>query len=521
MSQFVRLINHEIVDFFVQQAEDSRHCRNQILKHSPYLLYDRELYCLSGDIPEKASDSLVVAETFCNGKDIILHTTQCCGCYLGSEAGALAFAEPQMGLAVLEYNFDSPATGIYFPRLEEIQSCISCDQSIPFAVSCSSNKKDANRNTSERCVKPDVVAFEFTAILLCLEFLAKFHKCGSREVSMFGMVFCLAVLSDLYHAEPMAFDVAAMYEPHKFLIGKPAVCQYITKLYASADGTFYHLFCEFYLGYVIFPFPLAEYLTVMSGCMASFEFLVTHAVVALLTLFSNDGKIKKNLGDSIGGSHAETFESEHSLVGKVGMDPSDSLNSPAGLLMVGVIKNQADIIDFMVGTQMYAVPQLDGYMPERFSPVNVRIFHEPVKDIFPCFDQLPKGAVFLIAVGISYTEAGEKKKALEYGEQPIYTVVLACNSKCVAFRHLDLSENRTDVLHGGCHIRILKKVFDIREKRSNFVHRHGLEYVLVCHLKSTHFLAIRQEPMSFFMPLFFGNQYLRNLNKGYCMSLPS
>lgn len=40
-------------------------------------------------------------------------------------------------------------------------------------------------------------------------------------------------------------------------------------------------------------------------------------------------------------------------------------------------------------------------------------------------------------------------------------------------------------------IRIFEEHFDIREKRSNFVYRHGLEYVLVWYLKFTHFLPIR------------------------------
>lgn len=76
MGQFVRLIDHSIVDLFVQQAEDSRYSRDQILKYSPYLLCHRELYCLFGYIPEKSADSFVVAESFCNGENVVLHTAQ-------------------------------------------------------------------------------------------------------------------------------------------------------------------------------------------------------------------------------------------------------------------------------------------------------------------------------------------------------------------------------------------------------------------------------------------------------------
>ena len=79
--------------------------------------------------------------------------------------------------------------------------------------------------------------------------------------------------------------------------------------------------------------------------------------------------------------------------------------------------------------------------------------------------------------GVSDTEAREQKKALKYSEQPVHAVVLACDGKRVTLRHPDLSENGNYVLHGCCHIRILEKVFDIREKWCNFVYRHGFELV--------------------------------------------
>ena len=54
-------------------------------------------------------------------------------------------------------------------------------------------------------------------------------KRRGREITMFGMIFCLAVLADLYHAEPMAFYMTAMYEPDNLLIGKPTVSQHIAE----------------------------------------------------------------------------------------------------------------------------------------------------------------------------------------------------------------------------------------------------------------------------------------------------
>ncbi|MFS6554341.1 hypothetical protein VPJ68_02340, partial [Parabacteroides distasonis] len=123
-----------------------------------------------------------------------------------------------------------------------------------------------------------------------------------------------------------------------------------------------------------------------------------------------------------------------------------------------------------------------------------------------------ENAVLLIAVRVFDAEARKQQKTLKYGEQPVHAVALACDSKRVTLGHPDLSENGTYVLHGCCHIRIFEEIFDIREKRCNFVYRHGIELVLVWYLKFTHFLPYRQETMSFFYAPISGNRDLRNLN---------
>jgi hypothetical protein len=299
----------------------------------------------------------------------------------------------------------------------------------------------------------------------------------------------------------MAFYMSAMYEPDNILIGKPTVCQYIAEFYTAANGSLYHLLGKLDLGHVIFILTPAEHLAVMFGSTASLEFLGAHAVIAILALLSDQGKVEKHLRHSVGDSHAEAFESEHRLVGEMRMHPSNFFNSPACLLVIGVVKDQAYIFGFMVGTQMYAVPKLDGHMPEGFPPVNRRIFHEAVEDILSCLDQGLECAIFLIAVSVFDAETREKEKTLEYRQQSVHAVTFACDCKCVALGHFDLSENRAYVLHGCGHIRIFKKVFDIREKRSNFVYRHGFESVFLWYLKLLIFLQLCKKSCRFFMPL--------------------
>ncbi len=409
MSQFVRVIDHSIIDFFVQQAEDSRYCRDNLLKDSPYLLCNGELDCLFGNIPKETADSFVIAEAFCDGKDIILQTTQCGSGNLRGKAGALALAESQVGLAILEYHFKSPASGIYTPGLEEIHCGIGCKQSVPFAVLGPAYKEYPYRDTSERGIKHDIVAFELAAIFLQFEFFTEFHKCGSREIPMFGMVFCLAVLADLYHAEPMAFYMSAMNEPDNIFIGEPAVSQYIAEPYAPFDSPLYHIFGKFYLGHVVFLLPLTEHLADVFGGMSTFEFFVAHAVIAFLSLLPDDGEVEKNLRYPIGDRHTETFETQHRLVGKMRMDSSYFLDSPACLLVVGIVKNQTNLVGLMVSTVMYPVPQLYRYMPESLSPVYVWIFHEAVEDILSGLDQRIKNAILLITVCVFDAETWEKK----------------------------------------------------------------------------------------------------------------
>lgn len=65
MGQFLRLIDDGIVDFFVQQAEDSCYGRNQFLKHSPYLLCYRKLDGLPGNFP----DLFLALRPFLSGMD--------------------------------------------------------------------------------------------------------------------------------------------------------------------------------------------------------------------------------------------------------------------------------------------------------------------------------------------------------------------------------------------------------------------------------------------------------------------
>ena len=353
MSHFFRLIDNGVIDLFVQKSEDPGYCRDQFLKDTPYLLRHRELDCFPGYFPEKASDSLVVAEPSCNGKYVVLNAAQGSGGNLGSETGALALSEAEIGFAVFEYDFKSPSAGIYLPCLEEIKSDVSGEKSVPFAMPGAAYKEYPDRHASKNGIIYDIVALEFTAVPAQFEFLSQLHERRSGEVSVFGMIFCLAVLAHLYHAEPVASGMPTMDEPYNILVGEPAVGQYITELYAFLYGAPYHLFGKLELGHVVCILAIAKHLAVVLSLVTPAKLFGAHTVIPFLPFFSDDVEVEKNLGHAVGHSHAETFESKHGLMGNVGVDSADS---PACLFVVRIIENEAHVFPLVVCTNVDAVP---------------------------------------------------------------------------------------------------------------------------------------------------------------------
>lgn len=102
MSNFLRPVDYNLVDFFVRKTEGICYCIDEFLKDSPYLLCHRYLHGFLGDFPENRPDCLVIGEPSGNGEEVILYGAYCGGCYLGSKRPALALAESKIGLAVLK-----------------------------------------------------------------------------------------------------------------------------------------------------------------------------------------------------------------------------------------------------------------------------------------------------------------------------------------------------------------------------------------------------------------------------------
>lgn len=106
-----------------------------------------------------------------------MEVAQCSCGYLGGEIGALALAETEIGLAVLEHDLKCPVLGIILPCFEEIKSGIGGKQTVPFVMLGTAHKEYSDRNITENSAIDDVVAFELAAVLL---------ECGSRAVPIYA-----------------------------------------------------------------------------------------------------------------------------------------------------------------------------------------------------------------------------------------------------------------------------------------------------------------------------------------------
>ena len=117
-------------------------------------------------------------------------------------------------------------------------------------------------------------------------------------------------------------------------------------------------------------------------------------------------------------------------------------------------------------------------------------------------------------IRIADSETRKQKKALEDGKQPIGAVRFAKDGKCITLGHFDSGENEAYVMHGCCHIGILEKHFDIREKRGNLCIDMGLSMFLVV-LKPLIFCLLNKKSCRFYA-IIIGYSYLRNLNRSLC-----
>lgn len=426
ISKFIGLSEDYFVDFFVCDAEGLRYCVNEFLKNCPYLLCNRELNSFSGDFTKNSSDCLVRKETLGHRKDVVLNTAERCRSNLRGKISTLTFAKTKISFAVFEYDFQTPATGIDFPCFKKRERCISGKQTVPASMVCPSDKEDSYGHICKHCVHHDIVTLELLAVLFV--FLESSDKLRSCKIAAGGMVFGSAFFTDLYHSHPMALVSSGVNEIYKILAGEPAVRQNIAKFDSMSDGTCYHLLGKLRLFLLVGSFALFEVIIIRTlDSMASGKFFVTHSIVTILSFFAYNVKIKKQLRETVSHCHAQTLEAKYGPMLKMGMYPAYHLEGSPGLVVIGVIDDEAHVLRLVVAADMNPVPQLNRDVPKSLAPLDVRTLHEAVENILLSTKQLLKSASF-DPMRVLYPKIRKHDQPLEDRQQPVDTVLLALDS---------------------------------------------------------------------------------------------
>ena len=501
MSQLIGLIDHDLKDFFIRKSEELCYFGNDFLKISPDLLCYGELNSFLGHLSENPSDCLIVTEPSGYRKNVISDGADGGVSNLGDKIGALALAESEILLAVLYDYLEAPSSGIEFPCPQYVKGEICSEKAVPLPVLASLYKENSDRHSIQICVGDKIVGFQSPAVFYL--FLRLFSECGCAYCAIFSLEACLALtlvrFSDLQHPQPVTLDVSGFNEADYVSAGEPAVSQYILELYLVSDGAFDKLLGKLNLGRPVFPLPFLEHIGIAFKLLPSLDFLLTESVIALLARLSYDGEIKQKLRPAIGDSHKQTFEAKNTFMFKMGEYTSDILNGSPCLTEVRIIKNETDIIIFGICPHADPVPQLYRYAPQSLAPSHRGVLEETVEDILLRIHQ-NGGCGILCTENIFYSKIGKKYQTLEHRKTTVKSVTPVLYAKCTPVGHPYIGKYVCYGLHGSREIFIIEKFFDFRNKRSNFVYRHGRECVFWWYLKLLNFCQFGKNPCLFLCP---------------------
>ena len=133
MTEFVRPIQERIEDFLILDIEALRNHADYLKYHIPDSLSESELHATFDSIIEESAHGLIVREALGGGEQIVLHGRDCSHGNLRGEVAHLVLSESQVLLALLEYDFQRPTSGVNPIGLEEIELAIGGN---PCALFC-------------------------------------------------------------------------------------------------------------------------------------------------------------------------------------------------------------------------------------------------------------------------------------------------------------------------------------------------------------------------------------------------
>lgn len=385
MREFVRVFDDCFNRFVVADIKCLGDDRGYFTYDFPDSLAYGQLLRLLTYISEQSANCLIIGESTGNGEYVVLQERNCGVGDLRRKITGLAFTKSEVLLAVLENHLDRPSHGIDFICFVKVKGCVSGQHPAPRGSLVTAHIEEPHGYVVDKSIHNDIIAAMVSAVSQSFGFCLPFCNDG------LGRCFFAtpdhrkphAFFAHFNHAEVITFYVPCLDEPDDFFACKPAVSQQIIKAVTILYGTLDHLLEKFNLTFYIVIGPLGR-CTVLIPFFgeSAFEFGFRQGMAAILPGLSNNLKINDHLGLFVAYGQNERLEAQYHLMGDMAEDAANlfGMNAPFGI--IGIVHNQVYWATRVVGSHVYAPPELSGYMVHDFAPVKGVVIHESIEHIF-------------------------------------------------------------------------------------------------------------------------------------------
>ena len=157
--------------------------------------------------------------------------------------------------------------------------------------------------------------------------------------------------AQFYHAQQMTVDMSAGNETHKLSICKPAIYKQVVETNTSFDSILDHIYGLVCFLHQVFIHTLFYRLPFVVPGIASFALLSSKPLnlLLVLSLLTMKREIKKELANSIGQHHGQTFITKDALLMNMRPNSSYEFSRHACLRCISIINNQTNRLVMMNG----------------------------------------------------------------------------------------------------------------------------------------------------------------------------
>ena len=379
MSQFVKPVDKHVEDLLVPDIEALRHLSDELNHHIPDFLCDGELDAVRHHVLEETADGLIVGESPCRRKQVVLHGGYRSQGYLRGEVAHLALAESKILLAVLEDDVQRPPHGINLIGLKEVELAVGRNESVSLGPLATLAEEEADVPVCEPHVHSDIAAAKHTAVFATpLGLVEERHELvGSIPLALIH-VFGGAHLD---HTEIVALCMPGCDELDDLGACEPTVSQNVVKLCLMFDDTPYHLHHKrnFALVILLYAFGGVGLIGVLLGepCL---KLPLLQAVIPFLAFLSDKREVKQHLAPAVSDAKEERLEAKYHRVCHVGEHLSYKFCLETTFREVCVINHQTDWACLPTGAVfLHFTPKLPENCGEDLAPVMGILGKKPVE----------------------------------------------------------------------------------------------------------------------------------------------